>query len=114
MSLSINSSVSALRALGTKQSVTANNIANSETREFKKSTTILEESLNGAVSAKTQLVNTTGTMINQPDGSMEEMSNVDLVQETTDMITTRQAYEANLKALKISTKMEDTVLDMIG
>ena len=114
MPLSINSSVSALRALGTKQSVTANNIANSETKEFKKSATILEESSNGAVSAKIQPVNTPGTMINQADGSLEEMSNVDLVQETTDMITTRQAYEANLKALKISTSMEDTVLDLIG
>ncbi|MCD6580478.1 MAG: hypothetical protein J7K90_01640 [Desulfuromusa sp.] len=114
MSLSINSSVSALHALGTKQSVTANNIANSETKEFKKSTTIMEESSNGAVSTKIQPVNTPGTMINLPDGSLEEMSNVDLIQETTDMITTRQAYEANLKALKISTSMEDTVLDLIG
>ena len=96
MSLSINSSVSALRALGTKQSVTANNIANSETKEFKKSTTVLEEGSNGAVSAKIQPVNAPGTMINQPDGSLEEMSNVDLIQETTDMITTRHAYEGLL------------------
>ena len=114
MPLTVNNSLSALNALSAKQNVTANNIANSETREFKKSTTILEENLNGTVSARIQPVNTPGTMINQPDGSLEEMSNVDLVQETTDMITTRHAYEANLKALKISTKMEDTVLDMIG
>ncbi len=114
MPFSINSSVSALRALGSKQSVTANNIANSETKEFKKSTTLLEVGSNGTVSAKTQPVNTPGTMINQPDGSLEEMSNVDLIQETTEMITTRDAYEANLKALKISTAMEDTVLDLIG
>ncbi len=106
--------ISALNALSTKQSVTANNIANSETEGFKKSSTILEEGSNGAVSAKIQPVNTPGTMINQPDGSIEEMSNVDLVQETTGMITTRHAYEANLQALKISTKMEDTVLDLIG
>jgi flagellar basal body rod protein FlgG len=114
MPLSVNNSISALKALSTKQSVTANNIANSETKEFKKSTTVLEEGSNGAVSTKTQLVNTPGTMILQPDGTLEETSNVDLIQETTDMITTRHAYEANLKALKISTKMEDTVLDMIG
>ncbi len=114
MPLSVNNSISALHALSTKQSVTANNIANSETREFKKSTTILEENLNGSVSAKIQAVNTPGTMINQADGSLEEMSNVDFIQETTDIITTRHAYEANLKALKISTAMKDTVLDLIG
>ena len=114
MSLSVNSSISALNALSTKQSVTANNIANSESKEFKKSITVLEEGSNGAVSSKIQPVNTPGTMVLQPDGTMEETSNVDLIQETTDMITTRQAYEANLKALKISTTMEDAVLDMIG
>ncbi|MCF6265067.1 MAG: flagellar basal body protein [Desulfuromusa sp.] len=113
MSLSVIN-ISALNALSTKQSVTANNIANSETEDFKKSRTILEEGSNGAVSAKIQPVNTPGTMINQPDGSIEERSNVDLIQETTGMITTRHAYEANLKALKISTEMEDTVLDLIG
>lgn len=114
MSLSINNSISALHALSTKQSVTANNIANSETKDFKKSMTVLEEGSNGTVHAKTQPINTPGTMINQPDGSLEEMSNVDLIQEATDMITTRHAYEANLKALNISTSMDDTVLDLIG
>ena len=114
MSLTINSSISALRALSTKQSVTANNIANSETAGFKKSTTILEAETNGSVSAKTQPVNTPGTMINQPDGSLEEMSNVDLGQEVVSMIPTKHAYEANLKALKTRTEMEDTVLDLIG
>lgn len=114
MPLSVNNNISALKALSTKQSVTANNIANSESKEFKKSITVLEEGSNGAVSSKIQPVNTPGTMVLQPDGTMEETSNVDLIQETTDMITTRQAYEANLKALKISTTMEDAVLDMIG
>ena len=114
MSFSINNSMSALQALGTKQSVTANNIANSVTAGFKKSQTILEEGQTGAVTAKVQPVNTPGTMINQPDGSMEELSNVDLVQEVTDMIPTKQGYEANLKALQTSAEMEDTVLDLIG
>lgn len=114
MSFSINNSISALRALGVKQSVTANNIANSETAEFKKSRTVLEERSTGSVSAKTQPVNTPGTMINQADGSLEEMSNVDLVEEVTDMIPTKHAYKANLKAIKTTAEMEDSVLDLIG
>ena len=114
MPLSVNNSISALHALSTKQNVTTNNIANSETEGFKKSTTVLEENSNGSVRAITQPVNTPGTMLQQADGIFEETSNVDYIQETTDMITTRQAYEANLKALKINTNMEDTVLNLIG
>ncbi|MEA3543639.1 MAG: flagellar basal body rod C-terminal domain-containing protein [Thermodesulfobacteriota bacterium] len=114
MSLAVNTSISALHALGTRQSVTANNIATSETTGFKKSTTILAEGANGAVMTKAQPVNTPGTMINQPDGSLEEMSNVDLGQELISTISTKNAYEANLKALQTSMDMEDTVLDLIG
>ncbi len=114
MSLSINTNISALQALGKKQGVTANNIANSETAGFKKSQAVLETEKNGAVTAKIQPVNTPGTMINQPDGSLQEISNVDLAQEITAMIPTKHAYEANLKALKTTAEMEDNVLDLIG
>lgn len=114
MSLSINSNISALQALGTKQSVTANNIANSNSAGFKKSRTILEEEQPGAVSATTQPVNTPGAMINQPDGSLEEMSNVDPTQEVTDMISTKHAYAANLAALKTTDEMEESILDLMG
>ncbi len=114
MPLSINNSVSALKSFGTKQAVTANNIANSETVGFKKSTTVLEAGGNGAVSAKVQPVNTPGVMINQPDGSLEELSNVDPGTELTDMIPTQHGYEANIKAFKAQGEMEDTVLDLIG
>jgi len=113
MPLSINND-SALNALATKQDVTANNIANSESKQFKKSTVILEEGATGTVSSRTQRVNTPGVMINQPDGSLEELSNVDLGQELADMIPTQNGYEANLKALQTNQEMEDIVLDLIG
>jgi len=114
MPLSINTSVSALLALGKKQAVTANNIANSESREFNKSRTLLEEGKNGSVTAQTQPVNTPGTKILQSDGTLEEQSNVDLVAETVSLIPTKHAYQANLKALQTSAEMEDSTLDLIG
>ncbi len=114
MPLSVNTSISALRAFGTKQSVTANNIANSETAEFKKSRTVFEEGAAGTVRAKVQPVNTPGTPVNLPDGSVEETSNVDLAEEVTGMITTKNGYSANLAALKTTADMEDSVLDLIG
>lgn len=114
MPLSVNNNISALNALATKQGVTSNNIANLDSVEFKKSTAVLEEGQNGAVSTKIQAVNTPGVMINQPDGGVTELSNVDLGQELTGMIPTQHGYEANLKALQVNGEMEDTVLDLIG
>jgi flagellar basal-body rod protein FlgC len=111
--LSINN-ISALNALATKQAVSSNNLANAGSSKFKKSETILEAGKSGSVSAKVQPVNTPGVMINQPDGSMEELSNVDLGQELVGMIPTQRGYEANLKALQTNGEMEDTVLDLIG
>lgn len=114
MSLAIYGNISALRALGTRQAVTANNVANSSTREFKASRTLLEEGENGGVTARTQPVNTPGTLLNQPDGTLEETSNVDLTREMTEMIPTGHAYRANLQAVQTQAEMEETTLDLIG
>jgi flagellar basal-body rod protein FlgC len=114
MPLSVNNSISALNALATKQAVSSNNIANVDSVKFKKSVAVLQEGETGAVSTKLQKVNTTGVMINQPDGTVEELSNVDLGQELAGMIPTQRGYEANLKALQVSGEMEDTALDLIG
>lgn len=114
MPLSVKTNISALNALATKQAVSSNNIANVDSVEFKKSTAILEEGKSGAVTAKVQPVNTPGIMINQPDGSLQELSNVDLGQELAGTIPTQHAYEANLKALQANEEMEDTAIDLIG
>ncbi len=53
-------------------------------------------------------------MTHQPDGTMKERSNVDLTEEVLNMKPTRHAYEANLKALKTATEMEDSAIDLIG
>lgn len=114
MPLSVNNNISALNALATKQAVASNNVANLASVEFKKSTALVEAGRNGAVSTRIQSVNTPGVMINQPDGSLTELSNVDLGQELTGMIPTQHSYGANLKALQVNGEMEDTVLDLIG
>ncbi len=114
MPISVNSNLSALDALANKQNVTANNIANSASKEFKKSTAELEAGPNGSVTSRVQPVSTPGTMLINEDGSVQEMSNVDLGEELTDMIGTKQAYQANLKAFKTSDGMEKNVLDLIG
>lgn len=111
---SISNNISALRALDQKQATTANNIANSETDEFKKSRTLIEEGQQGTPTAKNQVVNTPGPQILEADGSMRELSNVDLVDEITEMVPTKHAYEANLKAIQTENEMTDSTLDLIG
>ena len=114
MSMSSLNSISALNALTTKQQVAANNVANVNSKQFKKSTALLEENASGGVTARTQAVNTPGVMINHPDGSQEELSNVDLEQEMVDMIANKHAYQANLKALKTDQDMEQSTIDLVG
>lgn len=114
MPTSVNNSISALKALADKQAVTSNNIANSNSKEFKKSQAVLEEGKTGSVATSIQKVNTPGVMLNQPDGSLEELSNVDLGQELVSMIPTQRGYEANLKALQAEEEMENSVLDLLG
>ncbi len=114
MGLSIESNVSALQALENKQNVTANNVANSATKEFKKSTAELQAGPNGSVTSRVQPVSTPGVMITAEDGTMQELSNVDLGEEMVDMVTTTNAYKANINAMKTSDEMEQTALDLIG
>ncbi len=114
MTITIHTSMSALNALGKRQAASANNIANSDSDGFKKLRVVFEEGEKGTVATKTQVVSTPGTMINQPDGSLKEASNVDLATEITAMIPTKHAYQANLKALQTSAEMEKTTLDLIG
>lgn len=114
MGLSVEANVSALQALETKQNVTANNIANSATKEFKKSTAELEAGPNGSVTSRVQPVSTPGVMITAEDGSMQELSNVDLAGEMTTMVTTKHAYSANISAMKTADEMEQTALDIIA
>jgi len=114
MPLSIKNNISALRALGTRQAVTSNNIANLDSNEFKRSTAILAEEETGAVSVRVQQIQTSGVMINQPDGTLNELSNVDLGLELTDMKLTKYSYAANVKALQAEGEMEDSVIDLLG
>ena len=89
-------SSSAVAAYGTRQAVTANNIANINTPDFKASDTVMKENQGGGVTA----------MVRQGNDS------VDISKEAVDMMVTTQGYGANLKALQVSDKMMKESLDM--
>jgi flagellar basal-body rod protein FlgC len=87
---------SALTAYGVRQAVTANNIANMNTENFKSSDTVFEERRGGGVTAS----------VRQGEDS------VDISREAVDMLETKNGYEANLKTLKVNNEMEKDLLDI--
>lgn len=113
----LNSALSALSAYGKKLGTTANNIANVNTDEFKKSRVNLQEGVNGGVTAQIQPIDTPGSIketIQDGDVVQVESSNVDLAEELTEMIPTQSAYDANLKSIRAQEQMMGTLLDIFS
>ncbi len=113
----IASSLSALAAARKKMDVTANNVANANTDEFKKSRVTLSEESSGGVSASVDVVDTSGIpkeAIQNGRLVQTESSNVDLAEEITELIPTKAFHEANLKTLKTQQDMLGTVIDLMG
>ena len=88
---------STLRAYFTKQNVTANNVANMNTEDFKSSEAIMNEDKNGGVYVTTRKT-----------GSSE----VDLTKKMVDMMTTSEGLKANLKTLKTTDEMTKSIIDI--
>ena len=114
---SVNSTISALQAYKTRLGVTADNIANVNTDEFKKSKVSLKEGTNGDVEVNINRVDTPGHRYQELEGNQlveREGSNVNLEEEVPEMMVTQRSYEANLKVLQTQDKMLGTLLDTIG
>ena len=114
---SVNSTLSALQAYRKSMRVTAHNIANVNTEEFKKSRAIMKEGAHGGVEVEVSKVNTPGHRYQKFDGDQlveKESSNVDLAEEIPDLIVTQHTYQANLKVLQTRDKMLGTTLDILG
>ena len=113
----VNSTLSALQAFKTRMGVTANNVANVNTEEFKKSRANLEEGTNGDVRVNISRIDTPGHPYQEFVGDQlveKESSNVELDEELPNMMVTHRSYEANLKVLQSRDRMLGTVLDIMG
>jgi len=113
----VTSTLSALQAYKKSMGVTANNIANVNTDEFKKSRATLKEGVNGGVEVEVSKVNTPGHRYQELQGDQrveKETSNVNLEEELPDLMVNQRSYEANLKVLQTQDKMLGTTLDILG
>ncbi len=115
MTHAIDPALSALRAFGSKLGVTSNNIANVDTEGFKKSRVILEEAPSGGVNVSISRVLTPGAPLppDRDSGQSRETSNVAVEEEMVDLVTTRQAYTANLKVIQAEDQTLGTLLDIL-
>ena len=69
----VGSNLSGLRAFGVKMGVHANNIANVESEEFKKSRAVMKEGVNGGVEVEIERIDEPGPVVTEmKDGEMVE------------------------------------------
>ncbi|HUV51143.1 MAG TPA: flagellar basal body rod C-terminal domain-containing protein [Anaerolineae bacterium] len=105
-----NIAVSSILALEKKLDVTANNIANVNTDEFKKSRAIFQTGDSTGVSVTITKIDTPGTI--QPNGL--ESSNVFLEEEFVNLITTQHSNTANVQVIKTEAEMQEHLLDVFA
>lgn len=114
---SIGSTLSALTACGKKAGVTADNVANWQSEEFKKSRAVFTEGENKTVEVRIRRIETPGPIVAEvKDGEMveKELSNVDLAEEIPQTVISQRGYEANLKTVSVQDEMLKSVIDIIG
>ncbi len=116
MPQAINTALSALGAFLRKQDVTADNIANVNTNDFKKRQALLKETAPEGVTVTISTVDAPGSPL-PPDeifGKGREMSNVSLEEEFVDLILNARGFEANLKTIEAEEEMSGTLLDILA
>ncbi|MEN6624405.1 MAG: flagellar basal body protein [Smithella sp.] len=106
--------LTALTAFDKKLDVSANNVANMETNNFKKSRVELQENSNGGVKVTISRDNIPGMELdlNARTGEAQQTSNVALEEEIADQIITRYSYEANILTIKTAERMQKELLDI--
>jgi flagellar basal-body rod protein FlgC len=111
------SAITAMKAFQKKMNVTAHNVANVNTDEYKKSRVTLSEGRNGGVQATPDQVDTPGfpkeTVRN---GEIVETtsSNVDLAEELPEMMIAEGAYKANAKTVQSQDRLLGFLLNMFS
>jgi len=116
MSEAINTAFSALRANLRKLDVTADNIANVNTHDFKKTRASFEETAPAGVKVTLSRVETPGAPLppGEIPGERHEMSNVSLEEELVELITTQHAFAADVKTIRADDEMQGALLDIIA
>lgn len=116
MIASIQNNISALQAFAKKMQVSADNVANVYSDDFKKSRAVLSQGQNNQVTVEITKVDTPGPLVEDPQsttGELKELSNTDLAEEFVQQIITEKGFSANAKTIKTYDEMLGTIVDII-
>jgi flagellar basal-body rod protein FlgC len=111
----IYSALSGLTAFSRQIDVTAHNVANVNTDEFKKSQVELVSVQTGGMLPVVRKDNSAGPTVLRDNGYgplQAELSNLDFGEEAINQIIGQRGFEANLQALKTAYKMLGSTLDI--
>ncbi|BCA53381.1 flagellar basal body rod protein FlgG [Nitrospira sp. KM1] len=111
----IHTALSGLSAFSKSVEVTAHNLANVNTDGFKKSKTEFVEIETGGVLPVVEKDNVEGPAVlkNSDHGPVPvTLSNVDVGEESVNLIMAQRAFEANLQTLRTAGQMLGSVLDI--
>ncbi len=106
--------LSGLRASETRLGVSANNVANSSTYDFKAQEVTAKASDTGGVIVDIRTKNPATLSAPSPDGSGEtvQVPNVSLDQEVVNQVSAGYDFKANLKVLQVQKELDKALLDI--
>ena len=116
MSIDLYASVAGINAFFNKMDVSAHNVANLNTDNYKRRIPHVQEDQNGLPATTVTIDNTPGLentrRAGEPEGPPREMSNVNYAEEAVSMIEAEMGVKANVKALKAAGEMFGSLLDI--
>ena len=117
MDMTIQNNASALRAFSNQMQVSANNVANSLSDEFKADRAYNVEGENGQVQTSISETQASAPLVEdllKNDESLKELSNTDISEEMIVQIQAQNGFEANTKTIQTYDEITGTLLDTIG
>ncbi|MFP3982243.1 MAG: flagellar basal body rod C-terminal domain-containing protein [Desulfurivibrionaceae bacterium] len=113
----VRNSLSALQAFQTRQNATADNVANVNTEDYKKTEVTLDGGQNDSVRVRTEKVDTPGPLVSEETGrgsELVEKSNVELSEELPESMLNKRHFEANVKMIEQADEMTGALLDIVS
>ena len=118
MSIDFYASVSGINAFFKKMDVTANNIANSRTDNYKRRVAEIIQDKNGHPKVQITTDDRPGVkkirQAGEPDGPPQEMSNVNYAEESVNMIEADVGVKANVKVLQTQAETVSYLIDIFA
>ena len=117
MNLSIQSNVSGMQAFSKQIAVSAGNVANALSDNFKADRVTISQGENSQVKALVTPTTTPGPLVEDPlksDGSLKELSNTDIAEEFVQQISARHGFDANARTIKAYDETLGSLIDLMG